>query len=274
MPELPTSTSRTAEPSSTAWFFIICLGFTFGLQAPAVLAKYGWLAAPPESLLPLAGLGGFGPLVGAMVATKLEGGRLWTLFARLRPPRVSLGWYVVAVLLSGALLASATAAYKLFGGPGEVAWWYPPREPQRMVALLIVPLVEEVGWRGYALPRMERRYGRLGAAIALGVLWTSWHLFMFLWAELTWTAMLASLPLLIAGSVGFSWLYHRTGSSLLMMVIAHVGVHLDNSHLPLPSNELPLYLHTGAWVVFALAVVFADPKTWTNPHDTCAKANP
>lgn len=265
MAHASTSAPEASAPSSTAWFFIICLGFTFGLQSPAVFAKLGWLSLPAESLMPLAGLGGFGPLIGAIVAIKLERGRVRDLFSALKPKPVALGWYVVAILLSGALLLVATAVFKLFGGSTDVAWWYAPRESQRWVALLIVPLVEEIGWRGYALPRMERRYGRLAAAILLGVLWAWWHLFMFLWAELSWAAIFANLPLMIAGSIGFSWLYHRTQSSLLMMVVAHMGVHLNNSHLPLPAFEAPLYLHTGAWVLFALVVVVVDRKLWSGP---------
>ena len=52
------------------------------------------------------------------------------------------------------------------------------------------------------------------------------------------------LPFFIGGSVFFSWLWHRGGRVLPIVVVAHVGAHLNNSHLALPDDVLPAVAHT------------------------------
>src|SRR5215831_6727495 len=79
----PRTMSQAA--GSTRFFFVIALGFTWLLQLPAVLVQYGMLAGGAEGWVPLAALGGFGPLVAAMLAARRENGRsgIRALFGRL-----------------------------------------------------------------------------------------------------------------------------------------------------------------------------------------------
>jgi uncharacterized protein len=97
--------------------------------------------------------------------------------------------------------------------------------------LLGGPLGEEPGWRGYALPRLEAAFGPVRASLLLGLLWTGWHLPLFLYPG--WT----SAPL---------WIYvvFLTGQSVLLTY----GANLDNFAVVAPIamhavfNTVPRFL--------------------------------
>jgi membrane protease YdiL (CAAX protease family) len=247
---------------NVAPFFALTLVFTLGLQLPAALAKAGIIATPFESLVPLAGLGGFGPLVAAIVFTVRDrDASLRALFGGLRPRSRWLAWYAGALVLPGALLVIGGAAFAAFGAWGDRSYLHLPTLPQHFVALALVPIVEEIGWRGFALPRLQRRYSRLTAALILGAVWAVWHVLMFYLAGLSVGAMGLGFLMILAGSVGMSWLYNRTDQHLLPMVLVHAGMHLFNSHRALPDDVTPALAHTLMWCVFAI-VVLADRDAW------------
>ncbi len=247
-------------------YFAIALGFTWALQAPALLAKWGVLAGPVEQYVPLAALGGFGPLIAALVAASLPGGGgNKALFARFAIRGFSPLWHVLALVLPAALLAASmgvVAALGIQNGPYVLL-----PEGQRIAAAFVVPFVEEVGWRGFALPRLIDRYGAHRASAILGVLWALWHLEMLILQGLTagdiaWTALF-----LIAGSYVFTWIFQKTRTSLLSAFLLHVGAHLANSQLPLPGDTTPMIAHTVAFTVLALVIVIRDPSGWRRPSN-------
>jgi hypothetical protein len=104
----------------------------------------------------------------------------------------------------------------------------------------------------------------LNASLGIGVVWTVWHIPMLIGQEVS----LSLLPLLLvqfcAGSVVFSWFYFRTRGSLLIAVLLHLGVHLNNSHLALPGDPSPLLVHTIAFVLLALGLLAFDRRMWKN----------
>lgn len=245
------------EPVQTAArvsrFFVLTFAFTWTLQLPGVLAQRGWLPGGAEPYMPLVILGVFGPSAAATLLTARSQGRAGVrrLFAGLLAFRVHPIWYAVALLLPGILLTLGCATLRSAGYGGEI-FFMPAAE--RLVAGLLISVAEEVGWRGYALPRLQDRYGPVAASGVIGILWTLWHIPMFLGAGIS----LALLPLMLlhmlGGSLTFTWIYNRTGGSLLMAVLAHFGAHLNNSHLALPSNVLPVVVHA---ILFALIGVLA-----------------
>lgn len=242
-----------------ALFFALALGLTWLTQLPALLATYGVIAGPAGRYLPLSGLGAFGPLVAAVLVARADGG-VRALFAPLGRWRVHPAWYAVALLGPGALFVAGKAVFTLAGGRDEGPWLYLPVEPERLVAMVVFPLGEEIGWRGYALPRMQERLGALRASLVVGALWGLWHLFMLLIEGIPAATLLAMLPFFAAGSVCFTWVYNRTGGSLLLAVVAHMGAHLNNPHRALPGSATPAAIHTVAFVVAAVALVAADPS--------------
>lgn len=239
-------------------FFLLTFAITWGLQLPGTLVALGALPGPVERFLPLMGLGAFGPLIAATVMVSLEDGARGrrALFGRFRLWNVGAHWYVIALSVSGALYLASRAIHGLFGGTGP--WGYIPHEAPTLVAMVVFPLGEEVGWRGYALPRLLPRYGALGASLILGVIWCFWHALMMVVSGVPLWMLAAMVPFFAAGSVVFTWIFRHTRGSLLLAFLTHVGAHLNNSNKAMPESFTPVALHTVAFVLFAAGVWWFD----------------
>lgn len=249
------------ELRSTKLFFSAAFGISWLLQAPATLVELGVLSGPSTPYLALAGLGAFAPFPAALLALRREpespGAR--SLFRKLRDPRVHFGNALLALLLPGAILTLSLALASLVLGR-DLKWFYPPRDAQHVLAMLLIPLGEELGWRGFAQQRLETRLGALNASLVLGALWALWHLPVFLIAGISIATLPWMLAFFVAGSVLFTSLTHRGG--LPLAVLAHAGAHLDNSHQPLPQDTTPLVAHTLGYVLVAFALVLMDRSTF------------
>jgi uncharacterized protein len=248
----------------TLLFFAVTYAITWTLQLPAVLAQRGVIAGPVDRFMPLVGLGALGPLLAAVLVARFAqgGGGVRALFARLRIWRVGAGWYAVALGYGAAASLVGTAVYLLFHGGGDVQWLYPPRDAQRIAALVIFPIGEEVGWRGFALPRLQARYGALPASLLVGVGWGLWHVPMFLIAGISPVTFLVSGVMLLAGSILFTWIYNHTKGSLLLAILVHAGAHLNNPNQVVPANITPLVIYTVAVCAFA-GLALLDRKAWS-----------
>lgn len=251
-------------------FFILAFAITWLLQLPGVLALDGVIPGPFERFMPLVGLGALGPTFAAILVARREPGGVRALFRQLGIWRVSPIWYAVALFGSGVVFTGGMAVYSFFGhdaGP----WWYPPNEAPRIIALVMFPLGEEIGWRGFAQPRLQARFGAVRASVLLGVLWCAWHVMMFHLAGIPLWFLGAMAPFYIAGSIFFTWIWNRTGGSLLLAVLAHVGAHLNNSNRPLPGNATPAIVHTVGFVVLALVLLAVDRRAF--PREASARSS-
>jgi len=95
-------------------------------------------------------------------------------------------------------------------------------------------LGEEIGWRGYALPRLTDRLGKAGASVLLGLVWAGWHLPVFFIPGMDQSGQ--SLPVYIlqvtALSVAMAWLYWHTRGSLLLAVLMHTAINQTKDIVP------------------------------------------
>ncbi len=91
--------------------------------------------------------------------------------------------------------------------------------------LILGPLGEELGWRGFALPRLLQRFSPLGASLLLGAIWGVWHLPSFFVSSLVQSSL--AIPLFLFGALCMSilatWLYLHTGGSVLITVLFHLA---------------------------------------------------
>ncbi|MBN2282389.1 MAG: CPBP family intramembrane metalloprotease [Deltaproteobacteria bacterium] len=123
-------------------------------------------------------------LFAASLVTLITGGKedLCRLFRRSLEWRFAPGWYL-ASLLTPLLVAFACGIAAVWINGIKIAEdWFSPSMPLGFMAFLLIyiGLGEEIGWRGFALPRFQQSFGPLGGSIATGVFWALWHLPLFL----------------------------------------------------------------------------------------------
>ena len=135
-------------------------------------------------------------------------------------------------------------------------------------ALLVAPFAialsvpvqagEEIGWRGYALPRLADRFGLPGASLLLGVIWAAWHIPQFYIAggDSYHQSFLVWATQVVAMSVAFAWLYARTGGSLLLVMLLHAAVNNTKDIVPSPLAEprgvFSLHASAVSWLTLVL----------------------
>jgi membrane protease YdiL (CAAX protease family) len=111
---------------------------------------------------------------------------------------------------------------------------------------------EEPGWRGFAQPRLQTRYGALAASIIIGVLWSTWHLWYVItpggFSNVTAIDAAATYVRLISTAIVYAWMYNSTGGSLFIAMLAHLGHNLAASLIPTPAD--------GGWHHLAIAVAY------------------
>jgi membrane protease YdiL (CAAX protease family) len=110
---------------------------------------------------------------------------------------------------------------------------------------------EEVGWRGYALPRLATRLGLGGAGVLLGVLWALWHLPLFFIRGGEDQSFPLYVLFVTAVSVAMTWLYWKTRGSLLLTMVMHASVN-NTTFIPLAAaGAVDPMSFEGSWVAWA-----------------------
>jgi membrane protease YdiL (CAAX protease family) len=173
-----------------------------------------------------------GPALAAVVVTQAAYGkaRVGDLFKALIYWRIGLVWYLVAVLGPLVLLLVGQGATKFLGfsatQPELQGELFPVAISAFIMSLFSNPW-EEVGWRGFALPHLQKRYTALIATLIVGILWGLWHLPLFFWVG----NPMAKYPFLpwfvgtVAGTFIYTWLYNSTKGSLLLVSLFHIAVN-------------------------------------------------
>ncbi|HKB36024.1 MAG TPA: CPBP family intramembrane glutamic endopeptidase, partial [Gemmataceae bacterium] len=200
-------------------------------------------------------------LVGILLTALFSGkSGLGELFRRLGRVRVPVIWYAVVLLLLPVLQLVAVGIPALLGLT-TIGFAF-----SGFVVLSSVGsgVGEELGWRGFALPRLQASRPAFGASLLLGVLWGLWHLPLQIARGLPLTAaglaQFAAFLLLIAGwSVLFAWVYDNSKGSLFLMILLHAVADIAALSVPVGSwLDGVLYLIL-LWVTVTLVVVLAGP---------------
>ncbi len=224
-------------------------------------------------------LGVIGPMVTGISFTYLtqdqEGRRdYWKRVVDFK--RIPLKWFLVIILFVPALNILAAILDMLLGGGGttwgEAALGFVSNPlsviPSIMFASLI-PFIEELGWRGYVLDRLQERHNALVSSLILGVVWSLWHLPMF-FVEGSYQAGLGvgtlAFWLFIIGVVPlnlpFSWIYNNTGRSTLAVILFHSMVNFTGELIAL-SERADTYSIL-LWFVAAICITLIwGAKTFT-----------
>jgi uncharacterized protein len=192
-----------------------------------------------------------GPTLSATIVTAILGGRqgLGAFFRRYVQWRAGLAWWLFT--LFGILIALTIVAASLLGPTvvteflQNIGLILPTYLMTLIVGVILGPLWEEPGWRGFALPRLQAHFGPISGTLILGVLWALWHLPGYLGGWMT-----AGIAALLVSSVAFSiimtWIYNNTRGSVLLMILLHSS---SNAALSVGSRVLPVNMPEG-WRAF------------------------
>jgi CAAX protease family protein len=254
---------------SLAEFFTLTyiVSWTFFIAWAAVSGPTASMTSERAVLAtPLLLIGVFAPSLVALALAARAGGRAGALALLRRTFEWPAGarWYVFAVGYMAAIKLVAAALHRVLTG----AW--PPfgQEPLLIMAGAIVVSTpvqagEEIGWRGYALPRLANGLGLPSASIVLGVIWACWHLpFFFIQrADRYGQSFPAYLLSVTALSVAMAWLYWRTNGSLLLTMILHAAINNTKDIVPsaaaAPASPLTLNASLIGWLTTALLWICA-----------------
>ena len=182
--------------------------------------------------------------------------------------RVGLRWYLFALIGLPAIMVLGVIflprAFASFQGIAALA-------PLPSLVLFVYvfflggPLGEEPGWRGFALPRLQRRYGPLVGSLILGTIWAFWHLPLF-WAP-AWNLppTILNIVMFVVAAIAFTivmtWVFNNTRGSLFMAVLVHTSfdtvLAILNRLFPVPivndyGSNVPILIGLG---VLALVLV-------------------
>ena len=252
------SATSTAGPTSGTdgvyLFFGLACAITWTMASPAALA---WMhhRSPTPLAVAGAGLSAFGPLLAALVVAGRQR-QLRQVFGRWR---TRPAWVLLALLAAPLVHLIATALFVAIGGHPD-RWFHPPNTPEALAALVVFPLGEEFGWRGFAHPRMVGRHGVVRGALGVGVVWGLWHLAYTItptaggFDPLELGMIMTELPLY---ALLIAWVFERANRSMAVAIAFHAGAHLDHIERA-PRTDLRLHL-----LHLAVLAVAAGAAAWT-----------
>ena len=240
------------------FYFLIAYSITWGFGLLFIVL----LHLPPNLLVVLALIAG--PTVSAFIMTAVTEGKagMGRLLRRYVLWRVGLPWYLLVLVGVPALLLLSILV--LPGGMATVRHLVLIYPVGYILAFFTGgALFEEPGWRGFALPRLQQRFGPLVGTLILGALWGPWHLPMFLVPGFNGAGtdfVGISIPFVAfvigttAMAVIFTWVFNNTRGSLLLAMLLHASLDAATPSFANPLVFLMLYVPL---VIAALLIIGA-----------------
>jgi membrane protease YdiL (CAAX protease family) len=230
-----------AHPVTT--FYLLAFAISWAGWVPPLAAARGcvFFASPLWKVALV--LPALGPAGAAVFAVRLarEPGGVGPWWRTLFRWRVGLRWIVIAVVAPPALLWAASAVGLVWSHAAPVA--RPPLSASGLLVFGLMSLLanpcEEVGWRGYALPRLQARYHAVVATLVVGLMWAAWHVPIFLLPA--GRISMAAIPFLpwcvdlMARSFIMTWLFNRSGRSVLVASLFHLVINMSGAMIGIVS---------------------------------------
>jgi len=186
---------------------------------PSVIALFRGTTTGPNPL---------GPFLAALIVAAISSGKgsVKDLLAKVVRWRVSPGYYLVALGLP-VLLCALAAALTVSVGHGTMNLvplpWQEVLE-RFIVIFLFIGLGEEPGWRGFALPELQRRFSPVAATLMLAGVWALWHL-PLIGNEFPLPIVPQFLASLLGGAFVQTWLFNRSRESVFLQMLFHASVN-------------------------------------------------
>jgi membrane protease YdiL (CAAX protease family) len=196
-----------------ALFKIPAISFVSDIKGPA------WAVA-------LFIIGGFVPSLLAIFLTwKKEGlSGLRLLSRRILQFKLGWHWYGFTLLIVIAGTAGQLIINNLLGNSFD-GHLFLAQLGSFLPLLVLGPLSEEIGWRGYALGRLQTRWNALTSSLIVGLVWALWHLPLFMMVGSSYHELglpfISFLAGIMANSVLYTWLYNNTKQSIWSAILLH-----------------------------------------------------
>lgn len=250
-------------------FFLI---FTFAIS---------WITGFPTVFVPgkfegLSYLSNFGPALGALIVVGMVEGSdgIKRLIRSLFQWRVKFIWYLVVLLGPTLTMVTAVTIHYVFTGIGlaqSFTEWFSafPQHLIMVVSVFIFMMVgiwgEEVGWRGFALPKLQEKYHPLLASLILGAIWAIWHLPLFFieGSQQAQQGMTFFFLATLGYSILYSWVYNGSKESLFMIWLLHSMNNATVSYTMLyfkPLTNEPVFSLTVLGIFDLLVILLTKSK--------------
>jgi CAAX protease family protein len=256
-------------------FFVLTFAITWGIGACFALYRTSLetLFGKISGSNPLFLVAVYAPSFSALIVTGYTGGvsGLRELLSRLLRWRVGLRWYLIVLLGVPLLLLGSAVLSAWFSGHSLE---FTPRHWALAIYPLLSsllrdpgPLGEELGWRGFALPRLLERRSALSASLILGLIWGLWHLPAFFFSGLPQSqfSLPAFLVVVVDLSVLMTWVFQNTRHSVLMAILIHWLFNAND----LPRGTFPVM--AAVFTAAALIVVLVSGLTHLSRTPHCSR---
>jgi membrane protease YdiL (CAAX protease family) len=257
--------SPHTERGCLVLFFLLTYVITWGLGAFAIFlpVEFQAIFGKLTDTSPMYFLAVAAPTISATILTFAQDGwkGLAALYARLVHWRFGIQWY--ALVLLGIPVVGWIASQIAGSTPLKHADNFPQFLWLLLYVMITGPLCEELGWRGFALPRLLKRFNPFTASVILGLLWGVWHLPAFFVSGM----VQAGMPILIfviytpCLSILMTWVFRHTGGSVLITVLIHYMVNFIGTILGVTLPTLAVMLLAGSIPV----LVFDQRFGWFQP---------
>jgi membrane protease YdiL (CAAX protease family) len=242
------------------------VALSYAITWAAFITVARWIPAQTAAGYALVLLGAFTPgIVALFLTARAQGGRgVRAMLRRILIADVPLRLYVIAVSYIAVIKLTAAALHRLVAGE-----W--PRFDTESLALIPLAIAfstpfqagEEIGWRGFALPRLADRFGLRTASVLLGVIWAVWHLpqFYIAGADTYHQSFVVWAPQVVAISIALAWLYAKSGGSLLLVMLMHSAINNSKDIVPsgaaIPPGVFSFNAPLMSWLGLALMWIAA-----------------
>ncbi len=280
-----TDSKSSGSKWSSVWvYFAVAFGVSWLIEIALALSGVSMEGVSGPVLLSLAVLG---PATAAISLTYLTQDKMgirdfWLRIIDTR--RISLRWYLVIFLLAPVLFGLAALLDFLTGGRG---WTFGAQIGQfsanpfyLIIIAFLAPVLEEFGWRGYALDRLQLRWSALVSSLILGFFWALWHLPIFyikgtyqyslgVGSLAFWTYMISVIPI----TVFFTWIFNNTYRSTLSAILFHIMIDVTGEVFSITERAYAYFVVLTFVAAIAITVIWGartmkrqDKDNITEPH--------
>lgn len=241
--------------------FWLWLGILAILTAASVACLHATGLNPDEGFSAAIIVIAYSPSLAAVLATLITSGPagLRQLLAPILAWRAGWIWYAIAIIGPFLLIGAANLVFQAAGGrPDATAYFSLSALLAGLGPVLAGSLGEEIGWRGLAQRILQQRYAALTAAVIVGAIWATWHLWPVLApggaVHLVPADVFQTYVRLIATAVIYAWIFNSTKGSLLLVMLAHAAHNIAVTLMPPDSPTLALIIAV-AYALTACGVV-------------------